>query len=99
MLKRITDLAGLWYLLSLVATVLVGIGGLGYVGFKWLVHFAQGGQYWACGVLLLVGLATLSFAALRVPLALFLLFGGAALLGTSYVVGAANVGKRPANPS
>lgn len=90
-LKRIADLAGLWYSLSLVATVLVGIGGLGYIGFKWFAYFAQGGQYAACGVLLVVGLATLSLAALRVPLALFLLFGGASLVGTAYFVGATNV--------
>jgi hypothetical protein len=91
MFRRIADLAGLWYMLGLVATVLLGIVGLGFVGFEWLVHFVSSGHYMASALVVLAGLAVLGFAAFRVPLALFLLFGGAMLLGTAYVVGAINV--------
>ena len=78
-------------MLGLIATVLLGIVGLGLVGFEWLMHFASGGRYIASALVVLVGLAVFVFAAFRMPIALYLLFGGAMLVGTAYVVGAINV--------
>ena len=90
-MNRIGDMAGLGELLGVAITVFVGIGGLGYVGFTWLMSFVYSGQYFAAVALVLVAVTILSLAIARVPLALFLLFGGASVIGTALFFGVGNV--------
>ncbi len=90
-MKRIGDMAGLGELLEVAITVLVGIGGLGYVGFTWLMSFVHRGQYFAAVALVFVATVILSLAVARVPLALFILFGGAAVIGTTFFIGVGNI--------
>jgi hypothetical protein len=88
-MKRIGDMAGLGELLKVATTV--GVGGLGYVCFTWLMSFVHSGQYFAAVALVFVATVILSLAVARVPLALFLLFGGAAVIGTAFFTGVSNI--------
>ena len=91
MLRRAFELATLWQLVSIAATVFVGVAGIGYVVCMWVMHFIESGNYIAGSSVVLGGLVIAILAALRVPLALYVFFGVVALLGTAFLVGAQNL--------
>lgn len=83
----IGGLEGLSYLL----TAVVGVGCLVYVAVTWVVHLVNSGQHLVAAAVV-VGAVTVSvFAAVRVPVALWLFFGTAAVLGTVFLMGAGSV--------
>lgn len=79
----ITSLEGLAFL----ATLVVGVGLLGYVGTAWLVHFSRAGQYFAAIAVAAVSLAVSALALVRVPLAQTFVLGGAIFCGTAFILG------------
>jgi hypothetical protein len=81
------SLDGLLYLL----TALVGVGCLGYVALTWVIHLTHNGQYLVAAATAFGVLAVSTFAAIRVPVALWVFFGTAALLGTIFLMGAGNI--------
>lgn len=91
MIRKLADitygLEGLSYLL----TAVVGVGCLGYVTVTWVLHWIRNGQYLIAMATALCVVTVSVFAAVRVPVALWLFFGTAALLGTAFLMGAGNV--------
>lgn len=85
--KALGTVEGLSYLLGAI----FGVGCIGYVAVTWAIHLAKTGQYLSAGASLLVVLAVSGFAAVRVPIALWLFFGTAVVLGTAFLLGAGNV--------
>jgi hypothetical protein len=85
MIRRIanafSDLEGLAFL----ATLLVGLGVLGYVSVKWLIYLFTSGHYFFAGAAGLVTLLLFLFAVLRVPLAQLVLFGSFIVVGTAFL--------------
>jgi len=87
MANFVGGLEGLSYLL----TALVGVGCLGFVAVTWVIHFINNGQYLVATATALGVLTVSAFAAVRVPIALWVFFGTAALLGTAFLMGAGDV--------
>lgn len=73
--------------LAFLATLVVGVGLLGYVGTAWLVHFSRAGQYFAAIAVAAVSLAVSALALVRVPLAQTFVLGGAIFCGTAFILG------------
>lgn len=91
MISRIANAVGALEGLSYLLTVVAGVGCLGYVAITWVIHLVSEGKYLvavvsACGVL-----SVSALAAVRVPIALWLFFGTAAVLGTVFLMGAGNI--------
>lgn len=91
MIRKLANVADGLEGLSYLLTAVVGVGCLGYVTVTWVVHWIHNGQYLVAMATALCVLAVSVFAAFRVPVALWLFFGTAALLGTAFLVGAGNV--------
>jgi hypothetical protein len=83
----ISDLDGLWFLLSLI----LGVGVLGYVSVTWLVHLAGAGQYLVALGLAGLSLASVALALFRVPFAQIIVLGCAIVCGTAFLLGYGNV--------
>lgn len=77
--------------LALLLTVVAGVGLLGYVGVSWLVHLVARAQYVAAGAAGLLGLFAVAAAFARIPVALIVVFGGAAVCGAAFFSGNGNV--------
>ncbi len=77
--------------LFLLLTVVAGVGCIGYVAMTWVLHFVNAGQYLAVAALASVLVTVSAFAAVRVPIALLLFFGTAAVLASAFSMGAGNV--------
>jgi hypothetical protein len=81
--RSASSLEGLGFLF----TLMFGVGGLGYLAATWITHFLRGGMYVAAG-LTAVGAGVLSAAAaFRIPIALVLFFGAAAIAGIAFLGG------------
>lgn len=83
----IGGLEGLSYLL----TAVIGVGCLGYVAVSWVIHLVTIGQHSVAAAVAVGAFTVSAFAAVRVPFALWLFFGTAAVLGTAFLMGAGNV--------
>lgn len=76
--------------LELFYYLLVVVGGVacfGYVGFNWAAHWMDTEAYATFAIAGLAALVLAIAAALRVPAALFIFFGAAAVLGTTFLMG------------
>jgi hypothetical protein len=91
MIGRIANAFGALDALSCFLSVVVGVGCIGYVVVTWAIHLVNTGQYFVATASALVVLTVSAFAAVRVPIALWLFFGSAALLGTAFLIGAGSV--------
>jgi hypothetical protein len=91
MIGRFANAAGVLEGLSYLLTVVAGVGCLGYVAFTWVVHFVSEGKYLIAGVSGFGVLLVSAFAAVRIPIALWIFFGSAAVLGTVFLMGAGNI--------
>lgn len=72
-----------YYLLVVVG----GIACIGYAGFNWAAHWINTGEYLTLAIASLVTFVLAVAAALRVPIALFVFFGVAAVVGTAFLTG------------
>jgi len=88
---QIAGVAGTLEGLGLFVTVIAGVGLLGYVGVSWLVHFVAHTQYLAASAAGLLGLLAVAAAFARIPAALIVVFGGAAVCGTAFLSGYGDV--------
>ena len=88
MIARIANALGSLEGLSYLLTVAVGVGCLGYVGFTWVIHLVNTKQYLVAAALAVCSLAVSAAAVVRIPIALWLFFGTAAVLGTLFLMGA-----------
>lgn len=91
MIRWIADLMAGLEVLSYFLPVVLGIGCIAYVTFTWVIHWVNNGQYLAAATSTLGVLTVSAFAALRIPIALWLFFGTAALLGTVFLMGSGHV--------
>ncbi len=91
MIRWISDLTSGLEVLSYFLTVVLGVGCIAYVTFTWVIHWVHNGQYLAAATSTLGVLTVSAFAALRMPIALWLFFGTAAVLGTVFLMGSGNV--------
>jgi hypothetical protein len=91
MISWIANVVGGLEGLSWLLTAVVGVGCLGYVTVTWVIHWVDSGQYLIAAVTALGVLAVSAFAVVRVPIALWIFFCAAALLGTAFLMGAGNV--------
>ena len=91
MIRWISDLTSGLEVLSYFLTVVLGVGCIGYVTLTWVIHWVHKGQYLAAATSTLGVLTVSAFAALRMPIALWLFFGTAAVLGTVFLMGGGNV--------
>lgn len=91
MIRKLANVADGLEGISYLLTAVVGVGCLGYVAVTWVLHWIRNGQYLVAMATALCVLAVAVFAAVRVPVALWLFFGTAALLGTAFLMGAGNV--------
>lgn len=87
MISRIANLVSSLEGISLLFTVVVGLGVGGYVGGVWVIHLVRSGQYLLAAALG-GGLAIAGALALfRVPLAQIIVFGGAMVCGAAMLLG------------
>lgn len=86
-LDRIAGFVGSLEGLGLLITVIAGIGVLGHVGLSWLIHFVSHAQYLRAGAVVLLGLLAVGAAFTRIPTALIVVFGGAAVCGSAFLLG------------
>lgn len=91
MISRIANAFGALEGLSYLLTAVVGVGCIGYVAVTWTIHLVNSGQYLVAAASALGVLTVSTFAAARVPIALWLFFGTAAVMGTAFLMGASNV--------
>lgn len=86
-LDRIAGLVGTLEGLGLLITVVAGIGVFGYVAVAWLIHFVSRAQYLAAGAAGLLGFLAVAAAFARIPAALIVVLGSAAVCGTALLAG------------
>lgn len=86
-LDRIAGAVGWLEILSLLLTAGAGIGVMHYVGVLWFIHFVSHTQYVAAGIAAVLAMLVIAGAVARVPIALFALFGGAAVCGAALLLG------------
>ncbi len=91
MISWIANVVGGLEGISYLLTVVVGVGCLGYVAVTWVIHLVNNGQHLVAAVVVVGAFAVSAFAAVRVPIALWLFFGTVAVLGTAFLMGAGNV--------
>jgi hypothetical protein len=75
MIRRIAHFVADLYGLLFLAVLAFGIGALGYVAAKWVMHLIAAAHYVYAGALCISALLVLLFAALRVPIAQLMLLG------------------------
>jgi hypothetical protein len=73
--------------LSALLSVVAGIACMAFVAAKWILHLASLGSYWMAFVVAATALVLCAGAIVRIPLALFILFGGAVIVGTAFFGG------------
>lgn len=91
MIRRIANLVDCLDGLSFLASLVFGIGCLGYVAIIWVMHFASNGQYLIAAASAIGVLLVSALAAARVPIALWLFFGAVVVLGTAFLGGMEHV--------
>ncbi|MEO5793448.1 MAG: hypothetical protein ABIP34_00050 [Rhodoferax sp.] len=91
MFRYFIGLAGGWEFFGIVTTVLLGVGGVGYVGATWLMHFISIEQYVSAALLVVTVTIFSGLAALRIPAAQYFFFGSVAVIGTAFLSGAIGV--------
>ena len=89
-LDRIAGFVGTLEGLGLLVTVVAGVGLFGYVAVAWLIHFVSHAQYLAAGATGLLGLLAVAVALARIPAALIVVLGSAAVCGTAFLSGYGN---------
>jgi hypothetical protein len=72
-------------------TAVFGVGCIGYVAIAWAIHLINTAQYSVAATSAIAVLTVSAFAAVRMPVALWLFWGTAATLGTFFLMGAGNV--------
>ena len=91
MIRRIANAVSTLEGLSLLLSVLFGVGCLAFVGVNWGIHFVSLGQYLAAGAIVLVSVVIALAAMARIPAAQILLFGSAVVIATAFSLGASNL--------
>lgn len=87
LMRRLLDFFSSLEVLSLLLTVLFGVGCVSYVGYFWTRHWIATGDWLLIGVLVTAAGVLSVAAAYRVPLALFVFVGTAAALGFTFSLG------------
>jgi hypothetical protein len=70
-----------------LGSLIVGLGLVGYITSAWVLFFVHRSSYVAAGVLAPVSCSLGILAILRVPIALVLVWGGAAICATAFFSG------------
>ena len=87
MLKRTVDLVSSLEGIGLIATLILGIGFLGFIPVTWVLH-QLGTDHIAAGGIVAVAALALSAAALaRIPVALLLVLCSAVVVGAAFLSG------------
>jgi uncharacterized SAM-binding protein YcdF (DUF218 family) len=71
--------------------VIAGLGVIGYIVSNWFLEFWTHGSYAAALTLLVTGTLLAGLAVVRVPIALIVVFGGAAVSITAFFSGHLNL--------
>ena len=74
-----------------ILLVILGLGFLGYVLTSWVQHLISQGSYLFSGLIACTGLVLSGLAIARIPIALIVVFGGAAVCAVSFLSGFAEV--------
>lgn len=90
-ISRIAKAVAAWEGLAFLLSLVLGVAVLAYVVATWVLHFARQGDFVLAAATLVTSVIAATLAALRVPLALLLVFGGAAVAGAALVFGAMDV--------
>lgn len=77
--------------LSLVATVVAGVGILGVVVIRWLLQLLDQGHYLLSLFIALLAVVAVLGALARIPIAMLVVAGSAVICGTAFLLGASNV--------
>ncbi|MFS2139647.1 hypothetical protein [Duganella sp. Dugasp56] len=86
-LERLMDWEGTVYFIGAIA----GLGVIGYIVSNWFLEFWSRGNFAAAFGLLAAGILLASLALIRVPIALIVVFSGAAISATAFFSGHLNL--------
>jgi hypothetical protein len=87
MIRRIANAVAALEGLAFIATLVFGVGALGYVVVKWTMQFIERGLYFYAVTLCGIALGVSLLACLRVPVAQLALLGAAIVVGVGFVTG------------
>lgn len=91
MISRIANAVGSLEGISMLLTVILGVGCLAYVAVSWEIYFIRSGQYLVGTAIAIAAVALSVAAAIRIPIALVFFFGAAAAIGTAFLVGVGDI--------
>lgn len=80
-----------WETIVYFIGVIAGLGILGYIVSDWFISFWSRGSYAAAVILAAAGIFLAGLALVRVPVALIIVFGGAAISATAFFTGHLNL--------
>lgn len=86
-LERLMDWESIAYFIGAIS----GFGFIGYIVSNWFLAFWSHGSYAAALALLVVGILLAGLALVRVPIALIVVFGGAAVSAMAFFSGHLNL--------
>jgi hypothetical protein len=86
-LERLMDWESTVYFVGAIA----GLGVIGYIVSNWFLAFWSHGSYAAALALIVAGIFLADLALVRVPMALIVVFGGAAVSATAFFSGHLNL--------
>ncbi len=87
MISRIANAVAGLEGLAFAATLIGGVGALGYVVVKWVIQFAHVGHYFWAAVLCIAALSVAILALLRIPVAQLALLAAAIVAGIGFLTG------------
>jgi len=91
MISRLANFVADFEGLGFVATLVLGIGLLGYLSASWLLHLARSGLYFGAFAVAALFLGAAILSALRIPAAQIVVLGSAIVCSTAFLLGYANV--------
>lgn len=91
MISRIAKAVAAWEGIAFLLSLVLGLGVAAYIAAVWVLHFARQASYVIAAAILVPCVLVGLLAALRVPLALVLVWGSAAVAGVAFFTGAMGV--------
>ena len=91
MLKRTVDLVASLEGIGLIATLILGIGCLGFVSVTWVLHLLGTDHIMTGGIVAVAAFALAAAALARVPVALLLVLCSAVVVGAAFLSGASQL--------
>ena len=91
MLKRTADFASTLETIGFLATIVLGVGCLGFVAVTWAQHMFASGRLALGGVVCAGSVALAAAAVARIPVALVILLGSAVVVGTAFLLDAGSI--------